>query len=109
MTESKEEQTRYEEFLAYARSNIESYRKELKGDGTFDYLQQVDQLEKLSNKINLSMLVYLFGERLGTHLAEKFVIECNRNLLSFLSRLHYEYRVFILHELKNNELIFMQG
>lgn len=109
MTELQKEQTRYEFFLSSARSDIKNYREKLKGDGTFNYLDQVTQLENLSNKMNSSMLVYLFGDQLGMHLAEKFVIECNRNLLTFFSRLTNEYRVFILHELKNNEQIFMQG
>lgn len=98
--------TRFEQFTEDARSDIDAYQKELHGDGTWSYVAQVAQLEKLSINMNGRMLVYLFGDHLGEHLAEKFAHECRGNLLYFLRQLTSEYRFFILYELKNNKSLF---
>lgn len=103
------DKTRYELFKEDAQSDIKAYQDKLMGDGTWSYVAQVEQLEKLSINMNARMLVYLFGEHLGMHLAEKFVCECHRNLLYFLRQLTSEYRFFILYELKNNKLLFANG
>jgi hypothetical protein len=104
-----QESTRYELFLASAKSDMTAYREKLKGDGSFAYVSQVTDLARLGNNMNYFMLVYLFGDILGNHLNEKFVIQHNRNLLSFLTELTSEYRFFILYELKNNENLFAHG
>lgn len=110
MTQASEEgPSRYELFLAEARVDMDAYRERLKGDGTFEYSAQIKQLERLSTHLNLAMMVYLFGEHPGRHLAEKFAGQCGRNLLFFLGQLTSEYRLFILHELKNNDRLFIQG
>lgn len=106
---SNAESSRYDLFLAEFKANPGAFRERLKGDGTFQFCEQVKELETLSNKINLAMTVYLFGDILGRHMAEKFVGQCGRNLLFFLSQLTSEYRMFILHELKNNPKLFLQG
>jgi hypothetical protein len=106
MTDIPKEKNRYEQFCVDAKKDMDEYKNRLRGDGTFEYVNQVVELEKLSHKINSSMLVYLFGNELGEHLAKKFAYDCNRNLLSFLSGLTKEYRFYILHELKNNPYIF---
>ena len=93
-------------FKENAEADIDTYRDTLSGDGTFDYSKQVKELEKLSNKMSLRMMQYLFGEQLGSHLFDKYRNECSRNLLVFLSRLTTEYRFFLLHELKNNPALF---
>jgi hypothetical protein len=103
---AEQEKTRFELFHAKAKSDISAYRDNLRGDGSFEYIAQVIQLERLSHKINQNMLSYLFGDILGRHLAVKFATDCNRNLLTFLSKLTEEYRIFILHELKNNKNLF---
>lgn len=103
------EQTRYEAFTARFKADPTQFRGELKGDGTFEFCTQVKQLEKLSNHINLAMMLYLFGEQPGRHLAEKFAGQCGRNLLFFFSQLTTEYRMFILYELKTNENLFYYG
>lgn len=100
------DQTRFESFQASARSNIEQYRKDLKGDGTFQYVDQLKELAEFSNKVNNKLMVYLFGQDLGDHLSVKFVVQCDRNLLKFLMALTSEYRFFILHEIKNNETLY---
>ena len=98
--------TRYEEFKAHAHADMEAYNKELHGDGTWSYVEQVKQLESLANNMNGRMLIYLFGEHIGSHLGEKFHGECRGNLLYFLRQLTSEYRFFILYELKNNKVLF---
>jgi len=101
--------TRYEEFRDDAMGDIKAYQDRLMADGTWTYVAQVEQLEKLSINMSGRMLVYMFGDQLGTHLFEKFVIECHRNLLYFLRQLTSEYRFFILYELKNNKNLFANG
>lgn len=103
---SQQESTRYEIFKASAQADIDVYRRDLSKDGTFNYVDQVTQLERLSINMSGKTLVYLFGDLLGAHLWEKFVIECQRNLLHFFRRLTSEYKFYILHELKNNDALF---
>lgn len=100
------ETSRYELFKADAAKDIDHYRKKVKGDGSFEYVDQVKQLQRLSNKMSGRLMVYLFGEQLGEHLIEKFVVECNRNLLNFLDKLDSQIKFYILYELKNNEQLF---
>lgn len=104
-----EEKTRYDLFFAEFKADPDTFRARLKGDGTFEFCEQVKQLEKLSNHINQAMLVYLFGPILGRHLAEKYAGQCGRNLLFFLQQLNVEYRMFILHELKTNKNLLLYG
>ena len=106
MTDDTKEPTRFELFISDTQHSLDEYRKRLSGDGTFDYASQVDALIQLSNQMNYPLLKYLFGEQLGLHLAERFIVECNRNLLEFLSRITSEYNFFILHVLKNNPHLF---
>lgn len=106
MHQQLSEPTRFEAFKAAAQVNIQAYNKELHGDGTWCYVEQVKQLESLSMNMNGRLLIYLFGEHIGTHLAEKFTQECRGNLLYFLRQLTSEYRFFILYELKNNKVLF---
>ena len=101
--------TRFEEFKANAEADIDAHQDRLMADGTFRYVEQVGQLERLSINMNRHMLCYLFGEQLGSHLAEKFACECRGNLLYFLRQLTNEYRFFILYELKNNKNLFANG
>ncbi|MDU8350947.1 hypothetical protein RYA05_03445 [Pseudomonas syringae pv. actinidiae] len=101
-----EEKSRYEIFSQKAKEDINAYRDKLQSDGTFSFVSQVLELERLGNHMNTRMLEYLFGDLLGSHLADKFANQCRGNLLAFLSRLTSEYRFFILHELKNNKLLF---
>jgi hypothetical protein len=105
-TEPSPEKSRFEIFNEQAREDMDAYRKKLMGDGTFSYVSQVIELERLSYYLNQNLLKYLFGDLLGRHLAEKFANQCNRNLLVFLSKLTSEYRFFILYELKNNRILF---
>lgn len=106
MTNNVELSSRYQTFVDRAVDNFSDYEKKLKGDGSFQYSDQVVELIQLSNKMNGNLLVYLFGKQLGKHLAEKFVIECRRNLLEFFNCIDSQYRFFILHELKNDKHLF---
>lgn len=100
------EPTRFEQFKVAAQADIKAYDKELHGDGTWCYVEQVKQLESLSINMNRRLLIYLFGEHIGDHLGTKFHDECRGNLLYFLRQLTSEYRFFILYELKNNKALF---
>lgn len=102
-----EEKTRYEAFAEKAHEDISSFKEKLSEDGTYEYMEQVLHLQKLSNKMSQGTLTYLFGDMLGEHLFRKFVIDHNRNLLPFLSSLSSNYRFFLLHELKNNDKLFI--
>lgn len=100
------EQSRYELFKSKAAEDINAYRKQAKGDGSFEYVEQVKQLRRLSNQMSRNMLVYLYGIQLGEHLFEKFVNDCQRDFLLFLGKLESETAFFLLYELKNNEQLF---
>lgn len=98
--------SKYTEFLQRFENNKEQFRKDLSSDGTFSFSDQVSELITFSNKVNLNLFVYLFDEILGEHLAEKFVIDFNRNLLSFFNSVDYEIKFFILYEIKNNKSLY---
>lgn len=102
--------SRYSEFNEKAKSDIEAHRERTHGNGGFDYNEQVTILVELQNKLNLSLLKYMFGgtaeeDRFAKHLMEKF-ITCNRNLLQFFHNIDRQTRFYILHELKTNASLF---
>jgi hypothetical protein len=100
------ETSRYELFKAEAAQDIDHYRKKVKGDGSFEYVEQVKQLKRLSNRMSAPMMIYLFGEQLGEHLFEKLIIDCRRDFLYFLGTLDSQILFYLLYELKNNEQLF---
>lgn len=106
MNQLPSEPTRFELFKAGAHEDMKAYQDRLQSDGSWTYIEQVSQLEKLQINMNRNMLLYLFGGHLGEHLAEKFREECRGNLLFFLRQLTSEYRFFILYELKTNKVLF---
>lgn len=99
-------ESNYEEFKKTAFVNIDDYRKTVSGNGGFEYSQQIDDLIRFSNKVNSNLLIYMFGKKIGNHLAEKFVYECRRDLLLFLNKIDSEMRFFILHQIKTNDTLY---
>ncbi len=97
--------SRFEEFKENAKKDIDNYRERLKGNGSFEYNETTIELIKLENKINSSLLIYLFGERLGNHYAERFV-QSGRSLLRLMNNMDSEARFFLLYELKTNRDLF---
>ncbi len=99
---SNQEQSMYDKFHAEAVNDIESYRKRMRDDGTSEYIDDVKAIISFSNKVTGSIMISLFGERLGQHLIDKLFIQCNRDFLKFLSQLYEEYQFFLLHYIRNN-------
>lgn len=99
-------ESRYDQFIIDAKNDIDHYRKKLSGDGSFEYISQIDSLILFEKKVNKNLMVYLFEEQMGEHLWVKFVIASERNLLKFLASLTSEYKFFILYEIKNNKSLF---
>ncbi len=97
--------SKFEEFKENAQKDIDAYRATIKGDGGFEYSEQAVMLFKLQNNLNSNLLIYLFGEHLGNHYANKFV-ENNRNLLMFFKIIDSEATFFMLHQLKTNRDLF---
>lgn len=105
--DNEQQKTRYELFVINAKNNRETYRQDISGNGSFEYTDQALSLMDLANNLNMNLFVYLFGKQLGEHLAYKFVMDCNRDLLKFFGILDSQYRFFLLHELKTNEQLFI--
>lgn len=101
--------TKFEEFKKNAKSDIDLYRETIKGNGGFEYSEQSANLFKLQNNLNSALFIYMFGEQLGNHYAQKFAIDCNRNLLMFFKIIDSEATFFILHQLKTNKNLFANG
>ena len=100
-------ESKYEEFIRIATERgYDYYRQDIKGNGGFDYNEQVSDLINFSNKVNSKLLIYLFGEQLGTHLAEKFVVDCKRDLLKLFGKINSEMKFFILHQIKTNKELY---
>jgi len=104
--------TRYQDFvgsfeLARRNDTIEEWRKEKKP--MYDAAATIKGFQKFQNKASLAMFVYMFGEQLGSHLWEKFVKQCQRNVLNLFTYLTDEYRIFIIHEIQTNPTIWIYG
>lgn len=107
--DTRKEATRFDLFVADAKRDMDKYRAELKGDGTFAYVDQVKALQKLASNMNGAMLIYLFGDQLGSHLADKFHNQARGDMMYFLRNLTSEYQFFILYSLKNDQYLFMHS
>jgi len=100
-------ESRLEQFVADAnRVGYDVYRKSIEGSGTFEYRDVVDKLIELENKLNSSLLGYLFGEQLGEHYAKVFTYDCHRSITKFMGKMDSEKMFFLLHELKTNEALY---
>ncbi len=98
--------SRFEKFISDFQNNPSYFKEKLSGNGSFEFSDSISLLQNFSNKVNYNIFVYLFGQQLGEHLAEKLAIECDRNLLKFLSAIDSEYTFFILYEIKTNSLLY---
>lgn len=97
--------SRFENFKEEFKKDRESFREQLRGNGSFEFLTCVELLVSLEFKMNNRLLVYLFGDTLGLHYASKFAE--HRNVIKLISDMGDNERMFILHELKTNESLFM--
>lgn len=101
--------SRFEEFVINAQKNPD-YQTITKNNGSFEFNDCATKLVELQNKLNRSLLQYLFmndtNEHLIEHLAEKFAYTHQRNLLSWLGSIDSQYKFFIMHELKTNSALF---
>lgn len=57
----------------------EDKQKELQTD-----FQRVKKLQEFSNKANQKLFVFLFGEHMGQHYWEKFVLTYKRDICAFI-------------------------
>jgi hypothetical protein len=94
------DKTRYEKFMEDANSDVERFKSDAHAEGIYKFTADIKLIEKLQYHINQRIVIDLFGKQLGEHLWDKFVEKHGRNLLSWLSKLTEEYRLFILYELK---------
>lgn len=46
---------------------------------------ELNELVRIGNNLNLTVMENIFGEELGIHFADKFVNHCNRDLFKFVS------------------------
>ena len=99
--------TEFEKFKAEAEADIHAYRDKPSTKDTFSFSEYVKLLEQLQNKMSGHTLMHMFGDQLGMHLWEKFVVGHSRNLISWFNGLTSEYRFYILHQLKNDPYIFI--
>lgn len=98
--------SRFEQFILDFQNNPAYFKEKLSGNGSFEFSDSISLLQEFSNKVNYNIFIYLFGKQLGEHLVEKFAIECDRNLLKFLSSIDSEYKFFILYEIKTNSVLY---
>lgn len=103
---SAQEKSRFDQFKEGFEKDRDGHMDRMQAVGMFEFAKQVKSLRKLQSNINTNMMVYLFGDHPGRHLAEKFAIECRGNMLYWFGTLTDEYRFFILYELKTNNYLF---
>lgn len=101
-----QEKSRFDQFKDGFEKDRDGHMDRMQAVGMFEFSKQVKSLSKLQSNINTNMMVYLFGDHPGRHLAEKFAIECRGNMLYWFGQLTDEYRFFILCELKTNKNLF---
>lgn len=103
---SDQEKSRFDQFKEAFEKDRDGHMERMQAVGMFCFDKYITSLSKLQSNINTAMMVYLFGEHPGRHLAEKFVVECRGNMLYWFRQLSDEYRFFILYELKTNKYLF---
>lgn len=91
--------TPYEHFYADFKRDPEALRARQKEIDAYAFSDIVQKLQRQQCNLSGYIMVDLFGEQLGNHLWEKFVIGHNRNLLSWLNNITTEYRFFMLNNL----------
>lgn len=96
--------TPYEAFKQNAEADINSYREKMYGNGQFEFRDCIKELITFQNKVSYFTLERMFGIDLGQHLWDKFVNQCNRNALNFLSKLNAEIQFYILYEIKTRKI-----
>ena len=100
------EQTRFDLFKSQAQANIDAYHEKKSTKDTFALIKELDLITQLQYKMSGWTLIALFGDQFGEHLWVKFTQDHHGNLLNWLGSLSSEYRLFILHELKNDPYLF---
>lgn len=103
---SDQEKSRFDRFKDGFEKDRDGHIERMQAVGMFQLSKQVEALSKLQSNINTNMMVCLFGEHPGRHLAEKFSVECRGNMLYWFRQLTDEYRFFILYELQTNKSLF---
>lgn len=98
--------TPFELFKVNAQQDMRAYREKSETKAAFSLSNVTTSLQNLQNKLSGHILMYYFGEQLGMHLWEKFVVGHNRNLLSWLNNLTSEYRFYILYQVENDPHFF---
>lgn len=56
----------------------------------------IELLKKFSDHAKPPIFDFLFGEKLGKHLFQKFVIDCKRDLLHFIGQLDEENKKILI-------------
>ena len=94
--------TPFESWKASFEADPEAFREQQKNERVFMFDKAVKALNKLQNNMSYYTLTDWFGEQLGGHLWEKFVLEDNRNLLNWFNKLFNEYRFYIVTQLNTD-------
>ncbi len=77
-----------------------------KQDELVKIYQNIDKIWEFQCKVNQSLMIYLFGERLGNHYWDKFVREHDRNLLQFLRGLDSEKKSDLMANIFLDETLY---
>lgn len=104
---SDQKKSRFDQFKEAFEKDRDGHMERMQAVGMFQFSEQVKALSKLQSNINTNMMVYLFDDHPGCHLAEKFAVECRGNMLYWFRQLTDEYRFFILYELQTNKSLFV--
>ena len=96
--ESGDELTQFQQFI------YDILSENLKVDG---YKCEIDHICKFEYYVNGNLFRYLFGTKLGSHLADKYALECNRNLLLFFGAVTDEIKYFIIWQINTNKSLYV--
>lgn len=111
MTDQKQNEAMYEdeetrlfnEFITTAQEDPESYREMMRENGTGNLLKDINKLSDFSLKLAPMTMLNIFGDHLGYHMWEKFVVEANRDILRFIPMLSESYRVYFIYRVQTSD------
>lgn len=98
--------TRYEEWKARAKGNVDAFQTEARLEGLWDFKANLKILAELQSKMNHRLMVSMFGEDLGDHYFSSYRNN-GSNILNWVQRLDDEALIYVLHQVKTNPSLYV--
>ena len=92
-------------FFKKFEENPEGFKDILRKEGVYDFFSAVKKLLRFSRAFNMNMSKYIFGERLGEHIFEKF-LRAERDLLVLLTSMDTNTGFYLVFKILKDPNIY---